>query len=102
MIDDERWDDIYANADPKYQEAVEGEKSQALFAAIHRKLGNMTKVTMDTWQIQATTSGTFLRAGFATTYSTGATSHDNFVWRKDDGVYRLVSWNINSDALILK
>ncbi len=101
-IDEEQWDDIYAEADPKYKEAVEEEKSQALLQAIHRKLGNMTKITMDTWQIQTTTSGTFLRASFSTTYSTGATSRDSFVWRKDASTYRLVNWNINSEALILK
>ena len=101
-IDQEQWADLYADADPKYKETVEQERSKALFQAIHRKLGNMTKITMESWQIQATTSGTYLRAGFATTYSTGATSRDNFVWRKDDGAYHLVNWEINSDALLLK
>ena len=102
QLDAEQWEAFYDAADSKYQEAVAPEKSQALLRAIHRKLGTLNKCTLESWQIQGTTNGTFLRATFASAYSTGATSKDSFVWHKDDGAYKMVNWNIDSEALILK
>ena len=91
---------IYDGADQRYRDAVTREKSDALFSAINRKLGAPQDCKQESFNMNATTSGTTLRLVCQTTFSKDASAVETFVWIKSSDQYRLLGYNIESDALI--
>ncbi len=91
---------IYDGADQRYKDAVSRAKSDALFSAIALKLGSPQDCKQQGFNINATTSGTTLRLVCETKFSKDATGTETFVWIKSGDQFRLLSYNIDSDALI--
>ncbi len=91
---------IYNNADQRYRDAVTRAKSDALFSSISRKLGNPLDCKPGGFNINVTTSGTYLKAQCETRFSKDATAVESFTWLKTSDQYRLLGYHINSDALI--
>lgn len=91
---------IYNNADQSYRDSDTREKSDALFSAISRKLGAPLDCKPEGFNINATTSGTFLRSVCKTSFSKNATGTETFVWKKSGNQYKLSGYHIASDDLI--
>jgi urocanate hydratase len=91
---------IYNNADQRYRDAVTRTKSDALFSSIARKLGSPLDCKPGGFNVNMTTSGTILKSQCETRFSKDATAVETFTWVKSTDQYRLLGYNINSDALI--
>jgi len=91
---------IYNNADQRYRDAVTRAKSDAMFSSIARKLGSPLDCKPGGFNINATTSGTILKAQCETRFSKDATGVETFTWVKSGSQYRLLGYNINSNELI--
>lgn len=91
---------IYSNADSRYRDAVPRAKSDALFSVIARKLGTPEDCTQGdtTWKVA--TWGTTITSVCQTDFSKKAQATETFVWIKSGNQLRLLSYRINSDALI--
>jgi hypothetical protein len=92
--------DIYANADEGFKSETSEEKFAALFAAITKKLGTPVSSTQGGWNLNATTSGTFLKTECETRFSKNASGTETITWRKSGDTYRLYGYHINSDELL--
>lgn len=105
QLDAEKFDEIWDEADDAFKKATAKADFSALLAAIHRKLGRIVtaKQTGFFTQEQAGTnlSGSFISFTYQTEFAEGSGT-EKFIWRVDGQRVRLVGYNINSSALILK
>jgi hypothetical protein len=91
---------IYGGSSPELKTAAGEDKMVALFAAVHRKLGNFQSGKDVGWNDNVNTGGHFLTINYAAQYDRG-TATESFVYRIDGAQARLAGYHINSDALIL-
>jgi hypothetical protein len=92
---------IYDGADQRYKDVVSREKSDALFSAVARKLGSPLDCNQQSFNFNMDASaGMTLRTICETKFSKDATGTETFIWIKSGDQFRLLSYNINSDALI--
>ena len=100
MLDAGQNAQIYGNAAPEMKSAATEAKLTALLAAVHRKLGTVSKAEQRGWNDQVNTGGHFVTLNYATTYARGEAA-ETFVYKITDGKAQLASYNVNSDALII-
>jgi len=93
---------IYNGADDRYRKAVTREQSDALFSVVARKLGSPLDCTQGTTNIMAATWGTTINSVCTTRFSKDAVGQETFVWIKSGETYRLLRYNINSNALVMR
>jgi hypothetical protein len=91
---------IYSSADQRYRDAIERDKSDALFASIQRKLGSPQGCEQGNTFLNVTTNGTTIRSVCKTNFSKNASAVETFTWIGSDGSYKLLGYNINSNELI--
>jgi hypothetical protein len=91
---------IYANADDGFKSETSEEKFDALLTAIAKKLGTPISSTPAGWNLNANTSGTFLKTQCETKFSKNASGTETITWRKSGQTYRLYGYQINSSELI--
>ncbi len=96
------WDGIYGDADAVYRAETARVDSEALFAAINRKLGQVNRASQLTTNITFNPSGSFLTAQFETNFSGDEHARETIVWRSLGGAYHLHSYNIQSLPLLTK
>jgi Protein of unknown function (DUF4019) len=92
---------IYLASDPAMKNASSQEKFVTLLDAIHRKLGAVKSANRQTFFINYTTSGKFLRLTYATQYDADSATED-FVFRINGDNVTLAGYHINAEALITK
>jgi Protein of unknown function (DUF4019) len=92
---------IYLASDPAMKNASSQEKFVALLDAIHRKLGAVKSANRQTFFINYTTSGKFLRLTYATQYDADSATEE-FVFRINGDNVTLAGYHINAEALITK
>lgn len=91
---------IYRHSAPDLKAVTSEDKMVALLGAVHRKLGAFKSGTSQGWNENLTPAGHFVTISYAATYEKGQAS-EQFVYRIGNNQAKLVSYNINSDALIL-
>lgn len=91
---------IYAQSAPEMKAATTPDAHTKLMSAIHRKLGNFQSGADTSWNDNVATGGHFLTIGYAAKYDRG-TATETFVYGIDGARALLVSYNVNSTALIL-
>jgi hypothetical protein len=101
QLNAEKYGEIYAQSDEKYRGAVKEADSNALFEAIHRKLGNVKNATQSNWRVNATTGGTFVSLVYDTEFTEGRGA-EQFVFLVSGERATLLNYNINSPLLITK
>jgi uncharacterized protein DUF4019 len=105
QLDAEKYDDIWMEADDSFKKVTSQADFSAILAAMHRKLGRVvsTRQTAFFSQDRAGTdiSGSFISMTYETAFAEG-NGTEKFNWRVDGQRVRLVGYNINSSALILK
>jgi len=92
---------IYAEADERFRRSISQEDFLQFLGAVHKKLGDSNSQTLTNLNVQAMTNGTFLTASYQTKYARGQ-AQETFTWVKDGPSLKLVSYNVNSRALIIQ
>jgi hypothetical protein len=101
QLDTENYAAIYSQADQRFRDASKQEEFLALMTAIHNKLGTIQSTERQGFNVFFNTSGTQVRVTYATKF-TGGDAQEQFIWVKDGDSMRLLGYNINSNALIIK
>lgn len=91
---------IYGDSAPEMKGTTSEAKLTALLAAVHRKLGTVSKAEQKGWNDTVNTGGHFVTLNYATTYARGEAA-ETFVYKIADGKARLAGYHVNSDALII-
>jgi len=100
MLDAGQNAQIYQESAPQMKDAAAESKLTDLLAAVHRKLGTVTKAEQRGWNEQVNTGGHFVTLNYATTYARGDAA-ETFVYKIAGEKAELVGYNINSNALII-
>jgi len=93
--------DIYVNASPDFQKASSEKEINDLFNAIHTKLGDTVAANRTFINLSATTSGNYVRTSYETAFARGK-GEETFTWLLVNDHLTLVSYNIQSNDLIVK
>ena len=96
------WAGIYGDADAVYQAGTTSADSEALFAAINRKLGPVTGTSQQTTNLTVNKSGSYLTAQFATQFAGDGRATETIIWRSLGGAYHLHAYSIQSLPLLTK
>lgn len=100
-LDAGEWQRVWKQATPEFRKAGEREQFGKLLEAIHRKLGNVKSSKQIGWNANTGTGGSFVKLTMQTTFEKGKGT-EQFVYRKgDEGRLALVSYNIQSQEMML-
>ena len=95
----QQYEKIYSGSSSELKQSVSQADLDKLLDAIHRKLGKVSAAQPNAWHVNVNTAGTFVTLGYQTTFERGDAT-ERFVYRIEDGKARLVSYQINSLALV--
>ena len=101
QLDAGQFDAVYANSDPAMKAATTAPDLTNLLAAVHRKLGNTKSASQMGINVNFGTAGEVIRTSYKTEFDNGE-AIETFTFRIDQAQAKLVGYNINSNALILK
>jgi uncharacterized protein (DUF2236 family) len=101
QLDSQDFLNIYNQADPKLREVTKTEEFLGLLTAVHKKLGNVQNATRQSFYVNFSTSGSTVRLTYQTKFAEGD-AQEVFTWKKNGSDLRLLGYNIQSNALILK
>ncbi len=96
------WGGIYDNADAVYRAKMTSADSEALFAAINRKLGAVSQSSQQTTNLVVNNSGSYVTAQFETQFAGDPHATETIVWRSLGGAYHLHAYTIESLPLLTK
>ena len=92
---------IYNEADQRFRDATKREDFFAFMNGVHRKLGYEQSCERRTFNVYFNTSGTQVRVSYATKFSQGD-AQEQFTWVRNGDGMKLLGYNINSTALIIR
>ena len=96
------WDGIYDDADTVYQGEMTRADSDALFAAINRKLGQVKRTSVQSLNLNVNGSGSYLSVQSETEFAGDEHATETIVWRSLGGAYHLHSYKIQSLPMLTK
>lgn len=100
QLDLGQFDSIYQQADPQFRTAGLQKDANALWRMVQRRFGSLQSDTLINWNVNyTTTNGTVVRLVYRTTFAKDNAT-ETFTWRIRDGKPALLSYNINSPALL--
>lgn len=91
---------VYADSSEDLRKSTSEADLAKILGVISGKLGQVKTAEKAGWNVNFHSSGTFVTLGFQTQFEKGAGT-EQFVFRVTDGKARLVSYNVNSPALLL-
>jgi len=94
----QNYDQIYQEADPKLRAAVEPEAWSKLMTRLHDKLGNVTDTTRTGFNVNYNVGGTTVTMTYSTKFQLGD-GQEEFVWLKSNHELRLLNYTLRSRAL---
>ena len=100
QMDSEQYTAIYRDADDLLRKKNTEKDLTAILAGIHRKLGAVQKSEFNGVNVNATTQGTFIGLIYKTHFAEGDGT-ETFRWHVADNKCKLVSYYVNSAALVL-
>jgi hypothetical protein len=95
----EQYEDICRNADEGFKAKQSQEELIKFLAAVHKKLGKAGVENQINIRVDTNTNGTFLTTWYNTEFASG-TATETFTWRKSNGSWRLLGYNVQSAALL--
>lgn len=102
QFDSEQYQSIYEGATDAFHKATSEADFTALLQAIHRKLGKVQQSRRQYFHINFNTSqGEVISLEYSTNFD-GGPGNESFVWQFDGNRPVLLSYHINSNALIMK
>lgn len=99
-LDAEDYDSMWADTADDMRKATTEADMDKIFAAIHRKLGNVVSSTQVGWRNNITTNGTFVVVRMDTKFERGGGSEE-FVYRQTGKTLKLAGYHINSEEMML-
>jgi len=90
---------VYAASSDEFRKATSEADLVRVLGALDKKLGSAKKAEPNGWNVNFQSSGTFVTLGFKTEFEKGSGA-EQFVFRVADGRAALVSYNVNSPALL--
>lgn len=91
---------VYANGSEELRKSTSEAEMTKILGALSSKLGKVKTAQKSGWHVNFHTSGTFVTLGFKTEFEKG-TGVEQFIFRISDGRPMLVSYNVNSPALLI-
>jgi len=91
---------VYANGSNELRKSTSETEMTKILGALNTKLGKVKSAEKSGWHVNFHTSGTFVTLGFKTQFEKGSGT-EQFVFRVSDGKAQLVSYNVNSPALLV-
>ncbi|MEO1044848.1 MAG: hypothetical protein AAFX04_05350 [Pseudomonadota bacterium] len=95
------YDAMYRTASEEYREVTAKDFHKRLFKTLERRLGQVTGKTRTGWRVNAGTGGTIINLAYDTDFAL-AKGQETFVIRLRDGKAELLSYNVNSPALMIE
>ena len=92
---------MYLDTDEALRQSAGEADFVALIEAVHRKLGNLEETTRAGFDVRWDGGGHWVSLSYQSRFTHGE-AVEEFVWRIDADKAKLVSYNINSPALILR
>ncbi|HXG83690.1 MAG TPA: DUF3887 domain-containing protein [Pyrinomonadaceae bacterium] len=96
-----QFSEIYNQADEKFKNSATEEQFLALFENLYKKLGTVKQSSQVQWNVNATTSGTFVTLTYDVEFSEGK-GMEQFVYLTNGDKSALYNYNVNSPLLIAK
>ena len=100
LMDAQQFAEIYRTSSEEWRKSASETDLAKILNAMSTKLGKVQSADKAGWNVNFHTSGTFVTLGFNTQFEKGA-GFEQFVFRVADGKARLVSYNVNSPALLI-
>jgi hypothetical protein len=101
QLDSEAYADILSESDEAFQNSDNREELIKFLTGVHSKLGPSRGFTRTNTFVNATTSGTFIRVTYKSTFDQG-NAVEAFTWKKGAGALKLVRYNINSNIFVTR
>jgi hypothetical protein len=95
-----QYNEIWEASDEDFKTPQTESEWEALMDGVHRKLGDAGPVYFHHINANANTDGTFVTVVYNTTFARGW-AVETFIWRKDNGEFKLHGYNVQSKALVL-
>ena len=92
---------IYDNSASEMKEATGRKEFIEFLQAVHRKLGVMKTTERQNWHVNYGTNGTVITLVYNTSFTEGEAT-EQFLYRLEGKTAKLMGYNINSNAFILK
>jgi hypothetical protein len=99
-LNDAQYDQICQDADSRFTQSDTHENLVKFLRGVHTKLGNTTAENLINTNVNATTSGTFVRASYDSTFALGK-AQETFTWVRGSSGLKLAGYNIQSNAFIV-
>jgi hypothetical protein len=96
-----QFDQVYEGTGAEFREATSRENGIALFAAVDRKLGKLQHAEKVTWNINTRNMTTLVVLVYKSRYAEGEAT-ETFTIEVDDGKGRIIGYNIQSLAMMIK
>jgi hypothetical protein len=101
QLDSEAYGEIWGESDEEFRTSENRDEIIKLLTGVHAKLGLSHGFTRTNIFVNATTSGTFIRVAYDSTFEHGE-AVETFTWRRQAGGLKLVRYGINSDAFVTR
>lgn len=99
LMESRQFAQVYAGASDELRKTTSEADMARILGALNTKLGTVKSAEKNGWHINFHTSGTFVTLGFKTQFEKG-NGAEQFVFRVADGRAALVTYNVNSPALL--
>ena len=101
LYNEEKYNDIWSEADTKYQSGITKDKSEEIMSAVQRKLGKVTSSSNTRWNVNTFNLTTTVMMAQKTVFEKGEGSESfTFVIKGEKAI--LVKYEIQSVDLIIK
>ena len=101
QMEQQEFAQVYAGGSEELRKSASEADMARILGGLRTRLGKVQNAERNGWHVNWHTSGTFVTLGFKTRFENGAGA-EQFVFRVVDGKASLVSYNINSPALLPK
>lgn len=99
LMDGKEFSTIYAKASDELRKSANEAELTGILRVLHARLGPVKSAQRSKWNVNFHSSGTFVTLGFRTEFASGSGT-EQFVFRITEGSASLVSYNVNSAALL--
>lgn len=99
LVEAQQFAKVHASGSDELRKSVSEEDLAKILRGLNTKLGRAKSAEKNGWNVNYHTSGTFVTLGFKTEFEKGP-GVEQFVFRIADGKALLVSYNVNSPALL--
>jgi hypothetical protein len=100
QLDSGAYEDIIRDSDKAFQKSGSPEELLKFLTGVHSKLGTSQGFARTNVFVNASTSGTFIKVTYQSTFERG-NAVETFTWRKESGGLTLVGYNVQSKVFLI-